>query len=194
MNESRRSNRDALPAPAKAPLSDPVPSSALQAFRTSSEAAPALPGVPRTRLPPSFIGQLRLTNGGVLSPPLDSSRLVAHERLPVVTGRLHHHQAYLFVDQVLPQRQDCVRRRNPGPHRLHGFAATPAGNADADLRVPLGHIHSRATAVDDFHDQLPSSAEPSNRSTRAGPRQIRNSDARAQGNNPRFSWRPSAPC
>src|SRR5215204_763879 len=153
-------------------LAGPGPSDSPNPSRTSSEAAPALPGVPRTRLPPSFIGQLRLTNGGVLSPPLDSSRLVAHERLPVVTGRLHHHQTHLFVDQMFPQRQDCVRCRGPRPHRLHGFAATPAGDADADLRVPLGHIHPRTTAVHDFHDQLPPSAEPSNRSTRGGPRQF----------------------
>ena len=32
---------------------------------------------------PSFTGQLRLTGGGVLTPPLDSRRLVAHCRVPV---------------------------------------------------------------------------------------------------------------
>lgn len=53
-------------------LAGPGPSDSPNPSRTLSEAAPTLPGVSRTRLPPSFIGQLRLTNGGVLSPPLDS--------------------------------------------------------------------------------------------------------------------------
>ena len=34
-------------------------------------AASAVPRVPAFRLPLSFTGQLRLTGGGVLSPPLD---------------------------------------------------------------------------------------------------------------------------
>lgn len=53
-------------------LAGPGPSDSPNPSRTLSEAAPTLPGVPRTRLPPSFIGQLRLTNGRVLSSPLDS--------------------------------------------------------------------------------------------------------------------------
>ena len=38
---------------------------------------------------PSFTGQLRLTGGEVVTPPLDSRRLVAHHRLPVIRGGLH---------------------------------------------------------------------------------------------------------
>jgi hypothetical protein len=53
-------------------LAGPGPSDSPNPSRTLSEAAPALPGVPRIRLPPSFVSQLRLANGGVLSPPLDS--------------------------------------------------------------------------------------------------------------------------
>ena len=51
-------------------LAGPGSSDSPNPSRTLSEAAPAFPGVPRTRLPPSFTGQLRLTGGGVLSPPL----------------------------------------------------------------------------------------------------------------------------
>jgi hypothetical protein len=80
-------------------LAGPGPSDSPNPSRTSSEAAPALPGVPRTRLPPSFIGQLRLTNGGVLSPPLDSSRLVAHRRLPIRRRRLHRSDRHSRFDQ-----------------------------------------------------------------------------------------------
>ena len=49
-------------------LARPGPSDSPDPSRTLSEAAPALPGVPRIRLPPSFTGQLRLASGGVLSP------------------------------------------------------------------------------------------------------------------------------
>ena len=77
------------------------------------------------------------------------------ERLPVVTGRLHHHQGDLLSNQVLAQRQDRVRRRGPGPHRLDRLTAPPTRDADAHLRVPLRHIHPRTTGVDDFHDRLP---------------------------------------
>ena len=32
------------------------------------------------------------------------------ERLPLVPGRLHHHQSDLLVDQMLAERQDRIRR------------------------------------------------------------------------------------
>src|SRR5215207_9719987 len=160
MNESRRSNRDALPAPAKAPLSDPVPSSALQAFRTSSEAAPALPGVPRTRLPPSFIGQLRLTNGGVLSPPLDSSRLVAHGRLPVRRGRLHRRNAHLLLEQPVPHHL----QRSGGRLERAGLAAPAAARTrdpDADRRRVLPDIQTGNPVEHDLHGpSSPPSGDP----------------------------------
>ena len=59
-------------------LAGPGLSDSANPSRTLSEAAPAFPGVPRIRLPPSFTGQLRLTSGVGLSPPLDLERLVAH--------------------------------------------------------------------------------------------------------------------
>ena len=50
---------------------------------------------------PRFTGQLRLTSGGVLSPPLDSRRLVAHGRPPV------HPLGGCRQRPLLPARAEC---------------------------------------------------------------------------------------
>jgi hypothetical protein len=150
---------------------------------------------------PRGVGHVTLAAGQVLHlPGIDQHQLEPSvleqviERLPVITCRLHHHQTHLLGDQVLSQRQDGVRRRGPGPHRLHGLAAARPGDPDTHLRVPLGHIHPRAAAVDHLHDQLPSPAPIDSLLDAGRAKEIHKSDARAQGNNPRFSWRPSAPC
>jgi hypothetical protein len=130
---------------------------------------------------PGGIGDVTLTAGQVLHVPgVDQHHLESDifeqvvERLPVIPSGLHHHQTDLFVDQMLPKRQDRIRRRRPGAYRLHCLAATLPGDPDADLRIPFGYIHPCTPAMHDFHDRLPPiCVEAGNHSTRGGPRQIR---------------------
>ncbi len=143
---------------------------------------------------PDGVGDVALAPGQVLHlPGVDQHHLEPGvleqvvERLPVVPGRLHHHQADPLGDQMLPQPQDRVRRRGPGRHRLHRLATPPAGDPDAHLRVPLRHIHPRTAFVDDLHDQLPSPAANHRHVRRGKGQKEGKSDARAHGNNPRFT-------
>jgi hypothetical protein len=99
-------------------LAGPGLSDSANPSRTLSEAAPAFPGVPRIRLPPSFTGQLRLTSRVGLSPPLNLKRLVAHHRLPIVRRRLHHHPLNAQLDQMIRQLGQRPRHGRMSRHFL----------------------------------------------------------------------------
>ena len=109
------------------------------------------------------------------------------ERLPVVTGRLHHHQRDFLSDQMLTQRQDLARESAPRRDRGHRLVPASAGYPDADLRVPFRHIQSRASRVNHLHQNLPARSDTFMANVRSEEsKEKQKSDARAQGNNPRF--------
>jgi hypothetical protein len=49
------------------------------------------------------IGGLPIANQSPFHPLTVKQRLVAHIRLSVVTGHLHHHKGHLFVDEMVTQ-------------------------------------------------------------------------------------------
>jgi hypothetical protein len=90
---------------------------------------------------PSFTGQPRQASGGVISPPLDSQRLVAHRRLPIRRRGLHRRDAHPGLDQPIPhhpQRPSCRLERA----RLAAPATARAGRADADRQRLLADIQT----------------------------------------------------
>ena len=114
------------------------------------------------------------------------------ERLPVVAGGLHHHTRDLLGDQMITQRQDLAGRRPPGRDRLDRLA--PPGPATRtqtlasffEMSSPAHRAWITSTAL------LPSPADHCDGVRRGEGRESRKSDARAQGTNPRFPWKPSA--
>src|SRR5665647_3842025 len=82
------------------------------------------------------------------------------ERLPVVTGRLHHRTGDLLGDQMLTQGQDLIGGRAPRRDRLGRLAATSASNPDTDLGVLLGDIQASTPAM---HLSLIHISEPTRR-------------------------------
>jgi hypothetical protein len=107
---------------------------------------------------PGRIGHVGLAAGHVLHMPgIDQHDLEPGilkevvERLPVVTGRLHHRTGDLLGDQMLTQGQDLIGGRAPRRDRLGRLAATSASNPDTDLGVLLGDIQASTPAMHHFH-------------------------------------------
>ena len=72
--------------------------------------------------------------------------------------------------------------------------ATRTRDPDTDLRVAFGHIEPRAARVHQIHLSSPAlaSATTASGSVPGRARKIRSLTLVLEGNNPRFSWEPSA--
>ena len=135
---------------------------------------------------PGRVRDVRLAAGQVLDlPRVDQDHVQAlgqHvvEGLPVVRGRLDHHQRHPCGEQMVPQGQDRVRRRSP--RRGLGREGPPplrTRGADARLGVLLADVQAGAAFVQHVHGLAPSLAAGPSYAVPGGPGWIRNSDARA---------------
>ena len=83
-------------------------------------AAPTLTCVPRLGLPPASNGLLRQANGGVLSPPPGTRRLVAHPNGSTESRRVVSRTPLRTRKEVSPRR-GSLRNRVAGGVRSHGW-------------------------------------------------------------------------
>lgn len=74
------------------------------------------------------------------------------KRLPVVSGRFHDYQSDLFGHQIVPQLYDVLGHGTRNSDQLCERVVSGARDANADLRVALADIQSRAPMVQYFHD------------------------------------------
>src|SRR3954447_11975443 len=104
---------------------------------------------------PSFTGQLRPTGGEGLSPPLDSRRLVAHDRFPIDAGRFHPDQRHLLLGQPVREQVEL-----PGHRGERSGLRTPRATRSRTAhrghhRVPV-HIQAGAPLDQHIHPCTPS--------------------------------------
>jgi transposase len=112
---------------------------------------------------PRRVRDVRLAAGEVLDLPgvdQDHVQVLGQqvvEGLPVVRGRLDHHQRHPRGEQVIPQGEHRVRRRSPGRGlRREGPAPLRTRGADARLGVLLADVQARAAFMQHVHGLAPS--------------------------------------
>jgi len=118
-----------------------------------------------------------------------SCTLMSH----IVAGGFHYHARNLLCGKMIPHRHDLSGSRSERGDRFAGFSTARTIDPDADFGVPFRNVQARAPRMNDVHRRcsLPSLVAHYRRCPSRGGQESRKSDARAQGTNPRFPWKPS---
>src|SRR5215217_3399795 len=115
-------------------------------------AAPTLPGASQIGLPPASTACCDRPPAESFHLRPDTWNLVAHHRLPVLAGGLHHHLGDGFGGQPVSQRLQPRSEGRERPHLL-ASATVPVGHAHAGHQLVLGHIQPGAARDQQLHRQ-----------------------------------------